>query len=139
MNYRVVIRRESVSLEECDGGPLGPLVRVALPRKTYDAIAPALEQAIRHRREKATGKRGSWRNPVQLDRHEGKEALLLFWGAEAATPEQLPAVVANWRGLAPEERWWLVTQADATRGSATYHPERGWRAAIVHILTENGT
>jgi hypothetical protein len=137
-DYRIGVRASGLAeLEQYQGEALGYLPRALLAPEFWQAIAPTLELEIRNRRERATGRRGRWGAPIALDRYEGKEALLLFWGLERATLDQVPAVLANWRGLAPEERWWLVTQAEATRGTPAYHPERGWRAAIVHILTEN--
>jgi hypothetical protein len=74
---------------------------------------------------------------VEFDKYEGKEALLLMWiAAQAPEPDVLARAVTNWTNLAPEERWWLVTQAEATAGSVSYGPHRGWRKAIYIALTE---
>lgn len=78
-----------------------------------------------------------WKREITLFQGEGKELLVLLWGIELATPEQIPQAIINWRGLAREERWWLATQTGAVR---TYHgwtAERGWRKALYHILCEN--
>lgn len=136
--YRINLYTGGATLNEWHGEQLGYLPRACISPDVWLSTRPVFEAAVIHQRKAAGQRRGSWVYPASLQRHEGKEALLLFWGLERATPEQIPAVIANWRGLAPEERWWLATQADATRGTASYHPERGWRAAIVHILTENG-
>lgn len=136
--YRINLYTGGAILNEWQGEQLGYLPRAFVSPDAWARARPAFEAAIVHQRKAAGERRGSWTVPIHLSRTEGKEALLLFWGLERAAPEQVEAVIANWRGLAPEERWWLVSQADATRGTASYHPERGWRAAIVHILTENG-
>jgi hypothetical protein len=137
--YRIVERGEMAWLEQWHGPHHSYLIRAYIPVLLWLGKArPIFEAEIVRHREAAGQRRGSWLRAIKLSHQEGREALLLFWGLERATPEQIPVAIANWRGLAPEERWWLVSQADATRGTASYHPERGWRAAIVHILTENG-
>lgn len=136
--YRISVFTGGAILNEWQGEKLGYLPRACISSDAWISARPAFEAAIIQQRKAAGLRRGSWTYPVTLSRTEGKEALLLFWGLERATHEQVPVAIANWCGLAPEERWWLVTQADATRGMASYHLERGWRAAIVHILTENG-
>ena len=64
----------------------------------------------------------------------GKELLLLAWAIEDAAVERIPCVLDNWHGLAPEERWWLCTQANATFGAPDHAPDRGWRMAIKYAL-----
>ena len=47
-------------------------------------------------------------------------------------------MIANWRGLAPEERWWFYTTINATRHGHTEHGnDRGWRKAIKIAFAEN--
>jgi hypothetical protein len=135
--YRISIHTGGAVLSEWSGDALGYMPRAVLSAETWQAIGPALQSALTTQRQRAGQRRGRWGTPIALSRYEGKEALLLFWGAERATADELRAVIANWRGLAPEERWWLVSQADATRGRADYDPRRGWRQAIYHILVEN--
>jgi hypothetical protein len=43
----------------------------------------------------------------------------------------------NWRGLAPEKRWWLFTMTNAATGHALHGKGRGWRKAVRFALTEN--
>ena len=50
-------------------------------------------------------------NPVA--RLLGKELVLLAWAVEDAEPTLIPNAIQNWRGLAPEERWWLYTMTAA--------------------------
>jgi hypothetical protein len=136
--YRIVSRGEMACLEQWHGAHCGYFIREHVPALVWERARPIFETEIVRFRKAAKLPRGSWSRTIELRRHEGMEALLLFWGLAQATPEQVEAVLANWRGLAPEERWWLASQAEATRGTASYHPERGWRAALIHILTENG-
>jgi hypothetical protein len=62
--------------------------------------------------------------------HFGKELTLLAWAVEDADPTNIPAMLANWRGLAPEERWWFYTTINATSGRAEHGADKGWRQAI---------
>ncbi|MGI8826366.1 MAG: DUF3780 domain-containing protein [Chloroflexota bacterium] len=81
---------------------------------------------------------GAWRKggPTLLAPHLGRELLLLVWATEGQDLSVLPAVRLNWRGFAPEERWWLYSTINAS----SRHPEhagRGWRKAIKIALAEN--
>ena len=67
----------------------------------------------------------------------GKELTLLLWAIEDADPSYIPNAVANWQGLAPEERWWLYTTINAATGHAADGRGRGWRKAIGIAFTEN--
>ena len=67
----------------------------------------------------------------------GKELTLLAWAIEDADPTLIPSMVANWLGLAPEERWWLYTTINATSGHPEHGRDRGWRKAIKIAFAEN--
>ncbi|MCL1952548.1 MAG: DUF3780 domain-containing protein [Oscillospiraceae bacterium] len=41
----------------------------------------------------------------------------------------------NWKGLLPEERWWLYTMTNAAAGEL--RERRGWRKALKFALEEN--
>jgi hypothetical protein len=92
-----------------------------------------------NKRLKAHGRRpGKWKtgyNPVS--RLLGKELTLLAWAIEDADPALIPTAVANWQGLAPEERWWLYTMTAAATGNYITGRGRGWRKAVRYALTEN--
>jgi hypothetical protein len=75
-------------------------------------------------------------NPVA--RLLGKELVLLAWAIENADPALAGVAVENWRGLAPEERWWLYTMTAAQTGHHSKH-QIGWRKAVRYALTENPT
>jgi hypothetical protein len=135
--FRVASLAGGARLDEYHGPVMGWLPRAQLRDEVWAIVGPALERTLVAQRKAAGLPRGRWRLPYTLGWPESREVLLLFWGAEQATLEQLPAVIANWRGFAPEERWWLVTSVEATRGMAGYAPDRGWRRAIYHILVEN--
>lgn len=72
--------------------------------------------------------------------HFGKELTLLAWAVEDsdADPTLVPTIIANWNGLAPEERWWFFTTISAAApGSAAPPRNRGWRKAIKIAFAEN--
>jgi hypothetical protein len=89
--------------------------------------------AILRREELATG---TWTRETMLSPSLGKELTLLFWAVEDADPTVIPDMLANWRGLAREERWWLYTTINAT-SSHPDHRHRGWRKAIKIAFAEN--
>jgi hypothetical protein len=72
-----------------------------------------------------------------LPSYFGKELTLLVWAIEDADPTLIPNMVANWLGLAPEERWWLYTTVNATSGRPEHGRDRGWRKAIKIAFAEN--
>lgn len=79
---------------------------------------------------------GKWRMPqVPVNRLFGKEMVLLMWAIEDCDPSVIPTAIKNWKGLSPEERWWLFTMTNAATGYID--DKRGWRKAIRYALTEN--
>lgn len=115
-----------------------PLKKVELDAYRWSRIeAPA--RAEFNRRLQARGQRSaSWHgHETLLAAHLGKELTLLAWAVEDADPTVIPNVIANWRGLAPEERWWLYTTINATSGHPEHGRDRGWRKAIKIALAEN--
>ncbi|MBW2065550.1 MAG: DUF3780 domain-containing protein [Deltaproteobacteria bacterium] len=113
-------------------------VRVILARTKWDAIADEVRAEF-NRRLKQMGKRaGSWHVGQNLVRRElGKELVLLLWAIEEADPSLIPNAIANWKGLYPEERWWLYTQTAAATGHGVNDRSKGWRKAVRFALTEN--
>ena len=65
----------------------------------------------------------------------GKEMMVLLWGIEDCDPSNIPTAIRNWRGLMPEERWWLYTMTNASTGKIK--DKRGWRTALRYALCEN--
>lgn len=114
-------------------------LRVRLDHHRWLKIADALEEELNRRLRLAGMRPGRWKigvNPIA--RLLGKEVVLLAWAIEDADPALVQAAVQNWRGLAPEERWWLYTMTAAQSG---HHSKRnvGWRKAVRYALTENPT
>lgn len=112
-------------------------LRCKLDRVRWQEIAGALEEELNRRLRAASMKASRFKtgdNPVA--RLLGKELVLLAWAIEDAEPTLIPNAIQNWRGLAPEERWWLYTMTAAQTGN---HAKRnvGWRKAVRYALTEN--
>jgi hypothetical protein len=113
-------------------------IRVLLARPKWDAIADEVKADFTQRLRKMGCKSGSWRVGNNLVRRElGKELVLLAWAIEDADPGLIPNALANWRGLVPEERWWLYTQTAAATGHGLRDRGKGWRKAVRFALTEN--
>jgi hypothetical protein len=113
-------------------------IRVLLARIKWDAIAEEIRAVFNQRLKKMGKKSGAWRVGPNLIRRElGKELVLLAWAIEEADPALVQTAIANWRGLVPEERWWLYTQTAAATGHGINDRGRGWRKAVRYALTEN--
>lgn len=112
-------------------------LRVVLDLDRWLKIADALADEFNGRLRAAGFKTGRWKaGHVPLARLFGKELVLLAWAIEEADPALIPTAVLNWRGLSPEERWWLYTMTAAQTGHHTQRG-RGWRKAVCAALTEN--
>jgi len=113
-------------------------IRVILPRPKWEAIAGEVRAQFNQRLKRMGRKAGNWQvGPNLLRRELGKELVLLAWAIEEADPGLIPAALANWNGLEPEERWWLYTMTAASTGHATNDRGKGWRKAVRYALTEN--
>ena len=114
-------------------------VRVILPVRKWEAIAGEAQSVFNERLRSMGHPAGRW-NPkgrTPLSRLLGKELVLLAWAIEDADPALIPRAIQNWKGLAPEERWWLFTMTNAATGHAITGRDRGWRKAVRYALTEN--
>lgn len=81
---------------------------------------------------------GAWKvGENRLTPYLGKELVLLLWAIEEAESGVIRNALANWQGLAPEERWWLYTTISAATGHASEGRGKGWRRAIQIAFTEN--
>lgn len=112
-------------------------LRCKLDRPRWFEIAGALEEELNRRLRAASMRTGRFKagdNPVA--RLLGKELVLLAWAVEDAEPTLIPNAIQNWRGLVPEERWWLYTMTAAQTAHHSKH-NLGWRKAIRYALTEN--
>ena len=113
-------------------------IRVILARPKWDAIADEIRADFNVRLKKTGERAGLWKVGPNLVRRElGKELILLAWAIEEADPSLIPVAIANWKGLFPEERWWLYTQTAAATGHGVNDRGKGWRKAVRYALTEN--
>jgi len=120
------------------GASIDGQIRTALAHLKWDAITDAVHAEFNQRLRKMGKKSGSWRVGHNLIRRElGKELVLLAWAIEDADPGLIPTAIANWKGLVPEERWWLYTQTAAATGHGIRDLGRGWRKAVRFALTES--
>ncbi len=153
-HFAVIVERESgaVTIEErftfgaggepSDGADTDEAAPEASAKATLDAyhwarIAGTVADAFNARLRAADLPTGTWTAESLLAPHLGKELTLLFWAVEGSDPTLLPAMLANWVGLAPEERWWLYTTINATSGHPEHGRDRGWRKAIKIAFAEN--
>ena len=126
------------SSEVSYGSRMDGQIRVRLARLKWEAISEELRAHFNRRLKKYHLTSGSWKLGPNLVRRElGKELVLLAWAIEDADPGLIPAAIANWQGLEPEERWWLYTQTAAATGHGLNDRGKGWRKAVRYALTEN--
>jgi hypothetical protein len=112
-------------------------LRVILDVNRWLKIADALEDEFNTRLRAAGLRVGRWKaGHVPVARLFGKELVLLAWAIEDAEPTLAYTAIQNWRGLAPEERWWLYTMTAAQTGHHS-QKNRGWRKAVRAALIEN--
>lgn len=113
-------------------------MRVVLPRVKWDEIAEATKAEFNRRLRNQDKPTCTWSiGQIPISRLLGKELVLLAWAIEDADPALIPTAIRNWRGLAPEERWWLFTMTNAATGHAISGRGKGWRKAVRYALTEN--
>jgi len=115
-----------------------PRVKVALRFSHWMAVAEEVRAIFNRRLLGKELKKSAWIGGENLlAAHLGKELVLLLWAIEDANPADIPNALENWRGLEPEERWWLYTTINAATGDANEGRGRGWRRAIQIAFTEN--
>jgi hypothetical protein len=119
--------------------PTGATERVLFPTPVWEAIAEQVRAVFNLRLKEAKRKTGKWRaGPNYLAPHYGKELVLLGWALEDVAPDRIDTVFRNWRGLAPEERWWLYSTANAPFSQNSKKGRGiGWRKALTVALSEN--
>ena len=140
-------KQQMVSIYECPrfmenketAVPRDALERVQIPMDIWKAISDQVRAVFNLRLKEAKRKTGSWSpGPNYLAPHYGKELVLLGWALESSPLEKADIVFRNWRGLAPEERWWLYSTANAPFSQNSKKGEGvGWRKALGIALSEN--
>lgn len=115
-------------------------LRCILSLSKWEAIAEAVHQEFNERLKTLKLPAGRWlKTQTMVSRLLGKELTLLAWAIEDSELRDVTAAIANWRGLQPEERWWLFTMTNAATGHAINGKGKGWRKAVRFALTENPT
>ncbi len=114
-----------------------PRPKAVLDEYRWGRIAELAAEIFNQRLRRAGLKPGVWKGETLLAPHFGKELTLLAWSVEDADPTLIPNMIANWAGLAPEERWWLYTTINATISHPQHGKDRGWRKAIKIAFAEN--
>lgn len=114
-------------------------LKVILKYTQWSAIADEVRSEFNVRLRRSGFKSSQWKIPGEtlLARTYGMELVLLAWAIEDADIRLIPHGLDNWKGLQPEERWWLYTMTNAATGHAINHRNKGWRKAIRYALTEN--
>ncbi len=112
------------------------ILRLEVSRHKWSLLSKDLTAEFNARlkeRHQASGKFAIGGTPVE--RLFGKEMMVLLWGVEDCDPSNIPTAIRNWKGLMPEERWWLYTMTNASTGHMK--DRKGWRSALRYALCEN--
>jgi len=111
--------------------------RVVLERRRWRAIAPAVRADLNARLRERGHRGGRWAmGETPVERLLGRELCVLAWAVEQTDLVDIPAALANWAGLKPEERWWLYHVTAAATGGPD-DAGTGWRKALRYALAEN--
>lgn len=124
-----------VVVSECRGTSVDSVeVRLTIARQKWESVATALKDMFNQRLK---GRRRTWKSGENhVERQLGYELMVLLWAIEDADLRLIAKAVVNWRGLRPEERWWLYYHVNVYRGKPC-HRNMGWRVALKVALTEN--
>lgn len=115
-----------------------PHLKVVLSLSKWKKIEEALLQDFNQRLKRLGMKPVIFQTGKNIiSRLFGKELVLLAWAIEEADPGTIGHAIDNWRGLKPEERWWMYTMTNAATGQAIKNRNMGWRKAVRFALTEN--
>lgn len=112
------------------------ILKLRISRYKWSLLAKDVSAEFNSRlktEKKSTGKFIVGETPVE--KILGKELMVLLWGIENNDPAGIPIAIRNWKGLQPEERWWLYTMTNASTGRI--NDRRGWRMALRYALCEN--
>ena len=116
---------------------LADKLRIAISRHKWGEVKDALAAEFNSRMKKDGIKTGKFpgKGGVAVERLFGKEMMVLLWAIEDCDPSVISTAVRNWKGLLPEERWWLYTMTNAATGELK--ERKGWRTALRYALCEN--
>jgi hypothetical protein len=113
------------------------VLRLEISKHKWAEVKTALMMEFNARLKKEGLKTGKFaaNGGTPVERLFGKELMVLLWAIEDSDPSLISTAVRNWKGLMPEERWWLYTMANAATGGLT--DRKGWRKALRYALCEN--
>ena len=116
---------------------LSDKLRIEISKHKWGEVKNALASEFNSRLKKENLKIGkfSGKGGVLVERLFGKEMMVLLWAIENCDPSVISTAVRNWKGLLPEERWWLYTMTNAATGELK--DRKGWRTALRYALCEN--
>ena len=112
------------------------VLKLEISKHKWNKLSPDVTAEFNARLKKEKLKIGRFivgGNPIE--RLFGKELMVLLWGIEDSDPSVIPTAIRNWKGLMPEERWWLYTMTNASTGHIK--DKKGWRIALRYALCEN--
>jgi hypothetical protein len=112
------------------------ILRIEISKHKWNLISAALTTEFNTRLKKDKMKLGKFSvKGTPVEKLLGKELMVLLWGIEDSDPSSIPTAIRNWKGLMPEERWWLYTMTNASTGHLQH--KKGWRIALRYALCEN--
>lgn len=112
------------------------LLRIEISKHKWSKVSAELSAEFNARLKKEKLKTGKFvTGGTPLEKLFGKELMVLLWGIEDSDPTVIPTAIRNWKGLMPEERWWLYTMTNASTGQIK--DKKGWRIALRYALCEN--
>ena len=111
-------------------------LRIEISRYKWSKVSADLTAEFNARLKKDKLKGGRFvGGGTPVEKLFGKELMVLLWGIEDCDPSVIPTAIRNWKGLMPEERWWLYTMTNASTGQLK--DKKGWRIALRYALCEN--
>ena len=113
------------------------VLRLEVSKHKWGEVKAALMSEFNARLKKEGLKIGKFSQygGTPVERLFGKEMMVLLWGIEDSDPSMISTAIRNWKGLLPEERWWLYTMTNAATGGI--YDKKGWRRALRFALCEN--
>jgi hypothetical protein len=90
------------------------LERCRMPRARWGSIAEPVKREFNERLRALDLPSGRWQaGENRVERMLGLELLALAWPVSAGEEADVPAILASWQALRPEERWWLAGRVAA--------------------------
>jgi hypothetical protein len=113
------------------------VLRIEISKHKWGEVKDALTAEFNFRLKKEGLKIGKFSTVggTPVERLFGKEMMVLLWSIEDSDPSDISTAIRNWKGLLPEERWWLYTMTNAATGGLK--DKKGWRKALRYALCEN--